>query len=37
LARDEQQNILYESITSQETSLSTEKHGKHKKLDRLDF
>jgi len=33
----EQQNILSESITSQKTSLATEKHEKRKKIARLDF
>ena len=33
----EQHNILYESITYQETSLATEKHEKHKKIARVDF
>jgi hypothetical protein len=32
-----QHNITSESITSQETSLATEKHVKHKKSARLDF
>jgi len=32
-----QYNILSESITSQKTSLATEKHGKRQKLARLDF
>jgi hypothetical protein len=32
-----QHNITSGSITSQETSLATEKHGKHKKSARLDF
>jgi hypothetical protein len=29
--KDEQHNILSKSITSQKTSLATEKHGKHQK------
>jgi len=33
----EQYNILFESITSQKTSLAIEKHGKRQKLARLDF
>jgi hypothetical protein len=33
----EQHNIPFESITSQETSVATEKHGKGKKPCRLDF
>ena len=33
----EQYNILSESITSQKTSLATEKHGKRQKPARLDF
>jgi hypothetical protein len=33
----EQHNILSESITSQKTSLATEKHGQCSKLARLDF
>ena len=33
----EQHNILSESITSQKTSLATEKHGKRQKIARLDF
>ena len=33
----EQHNILSKSITSQETSLAIEKHGKRKKIARLDF
>ena len=33
----EQYNILSESITSQKTSLATEKHGKCQKPARLDF
>jgi hypothetical protein len=33
----EQHNILSESITSQKTSLVTEKHGKRQKSVRLDF
>ena len=33
----EQHNILFESITSQKTSLATKKHGKRQKPVRLDF
>jgi hypothetical protein len=33
----EQHNILSESMTSQKTSLATEKHGKRQKSARLDF
>jgi hypothetical protein len=33
----EQHNILFESITYQETSFATEKHEKRKKIARLDF
>ena len=32
-----QHNILFESITYQETSLATKKHEKRKKIARLDF
>ena len=35
--KTEQHNILSESITSQKTSLATEKHGKRQKPARLDF
>ena len=35
--KDEQHNILSESITSQKTSLAIEKHGKCQKLAGLDF
>ena len=33
----EQHNILSESITSQKTSLATQKNGKRQKITRLDF